>query len=250
MKFFILLCCLLYIPTTFATIVLEEENTVSIASVIGGTSTAQAAQELSDKCRKLDDDLYLVLYSPGGSVSAGRLFIDFVKSLPCKVHTVAIFAASMAYQIVQSLDTRYALPSSTLMSHRAALDGLGGQLPGELLTRLGYYMNMILEVEVATAKRIGIPLQQYQKEIYDELWLSGQQALERNHVDKIEPIRCGESLSGTKDIFMQVMFMGTVKVTISKCPLIVGALNVSKAEAKSEIERFFNPRQVETGYEY
>lgn len=228
-------------------IVLSEDNTVSIDSKIDEHSVAKASQELAKKCDDLGEDLYLTLNSPGGSISAGRKFIDFVKSLPCKVHTISIFAASTAYQIVQNLDIRYALPSSTLMSHRAAIGGLSGKLPGNLITKLNFFIRGSQELDRIAAKRIGIPVEQYKKEIYNELWMSGSQALEKHHIDHIVPVRCDSSLFGTETREVRSLF-GTAKITVSKCPLITGPLKIEKSGKRKAVRQTY--MKMDIGYEF
>lgn len=239
-----------FVPMATATIVLEKSNTVSINSAIDEASVAQASSELQKLCNDHKKDIYLVLYSPGGSVTDGSMFIDFVKALPCKVHTIPLFAASMAYQITQSLGTRYVIPSSILMSHRASLSGISGQLPGELLSRISFYSDMIIELEAKTAKRLGMSLKEYQALIYDELWLTAYKALKGNHADKLEKVRCGKSLMGTKTALYSLGFFGSVEVTVSKCPLIIGPLEISNPEAKDEANKHFNYLNSDTKYEY
>ena len=112
-------------------ILLTDKNTVVLNKSFTGKSVAEVQNKLLELSLKSGQDLYLFLYSPGGSISAGKQLISFAKALPNKVHTVTQFAASMAYITAQHLDTRYVLPSATMMSHRASIGGLGGQVPGE-----------------------------------------------------------------------------------------------------------------------
>lgn len=256
----VILMCLLLIPFSIysKTITLDKTNFVSISSEIDSSSVAIASSELMEKCyASTTKELYLVLNSPGGSVSDGKLFIDFVKGLPCKVHSIALFAASMAYQIFQSLDNRYVIHSSVLMSHRASVQGIGGQIPGELITLVNYLSTMVEELEIKTAERIGISLSQYKKEIYDELWLTHDVALRRNHADESVLVRCSKALSGKTDTEIQTMF-GAVTVTFSNCPLITGPLAIkygsdnikNKKEIDKEIANKFNYTKSRKSYEY
>ncbi|MHA1305455.1 MAG: ATP-dependent Clp protease proteolytic subunit [Candidatus Heimdallarchaeaceae archaeon] len=222
------------------TVTLSANNTVSIIDSINIMSVAKAQQKLMTLCSKSKADKYLVLYTPGGSVSAGRQFIDGIRALPCKVHTITIFAASMGYQIVQNLGTRYILSSGTLMSHRAFLSGLSGQLPGEIQTRIKYYSDYIEQLDFNTAKRLGVTLKDYKRDIYNELWLSGTKAVAAKHADEMVNVVCDDSLIGTK-INTVNTFFGPVKLKVSKCPIIIGPLGIEggRAEVKAIME-FFN----------
>lgn len=87
------------------TIVLTEDNHILFTGPVNDTSVAQAQIKLGELSKKLSDDevIYLVLDTPGGSVSAGNLFIDYAKSLPQKIKPICIFCASMGYHLFQSL---------------------------------------------------------------------------------------------------------------------------------------------------
>lgn len=223
------------------TLVLSNKNTVVLNQAFTFSSVAEVQEKLAKLSATTRDDLFLVLDTPGGSISAGLALIDFANSLPNKVHTVTLFAASMGYITAQSLGKRYIVPSGTLMSHRAFIGGLSGQVPGEATARIKHVLKMVTEISEDMAKRIGIPYKQYMKEIYNELWLTSREAVKRNHADEVIVAKCDKSLSGTYVKKIRTFF-GTYKVTFSKCPLIRGALKVETSNdyIKRFIEDLFN----------
>lgn len=88
--------------------------------------------------------LNMVINSPGGSVTAGFMFINKLKALQARGVVVrcyvAEYAASMAYQIFLQCDERYALNTSFLLWHRArvSLGGMFGQaMTGPMLFDIG-----------------------------------------------------------------------------------------------------------------
>lgn len=206
-------------------ITLSDKNTVTLNERVSSTTVALVQNKLSELADKTSDDLYLILYTPGGSVTAGMQLIDHIKSLKNKVHTITIFAASMGYQIVQNADKRYILPSGNLMSHRPYITGLSGSFPGELNKRLDFYTKMTNILDKQAAKRVGITLNEYKDLIHDEYWVTGVNAVKSKHADEVALARCDKSLQGkyTKTVYT---FFGAFKVTFSKCPLITGALEV------------------------
>ena len=228
--------------TTFAKdIVLTEKTTVALNGEVSAESMALASQELMDKCTAEKPDLFLILNSPGGDVVAGNSFISFVKGLDCKVHTVTMFAASMAYIIAERLDNRYALESSIYMSHRMKM-GMAGQVPGEFVTRYLFYKSIGDEINKKIADRVGISVDEYVKQTYDELWLTGQQAVDKNHADKLVTVSCDNTLKGQKSQVFNTFF-GPVTVVFSKCPLIGDPLEI-KLGSKKAIEQFMVPFKV------
>ena len=221
---------LLLLPTlAFAnlnTIELTDKNTISFNEAFDAMSVAEKQVELFElAATSPENDIYLVMYSPGGSVSAGSLFIDTAKALGKNIHTITIFSASMGYHTVQGLGKRYILPSGVLMSHRAYASGLQGQFPGELNKRVNLLMKSTEELDKIAAARVGLKLDEYKSAIHDELWLTGQDAVNKGHADEVIQAKCDESLSGTyfKKFYT---FFGPVDVEYSKCPLIVGPVSI------------------------
>jgi ATP-dependent Clp protease protease subunit len=206
-------------------IVLTSKNTVVMNESFNGSSVARVQNRLLNLSIKSGQDLYLFLYSPGGSITAGKQLIAFTKSLPNKVHTITQFAASMAYITAQHLDKRYILPSGTMMSHRASIGGLGGQVPGEANTRLGYIQSIVDEIFTSTASRVGMSHKNYVQLVYDELWLTADKAVEGNHADAVINARCDDSLKGVRYQTVRTLF-GNFRVSFSRCPLITGPVSI------------------------
>lgn len=211
---------------TDSSVTLTEDNHVVFSGQVDDESVALAQVKLGEISSKLDKSevIYLVIDSPGGSVSAGNRFVDFGNSLPQKIVPICLFCASMGYHMFQSFSDRLVYESSELMSHRASLGGLGGQVPGELITRLQNIQRILNNMDAKVAKRLGVTTEAYQKSIYDELWLDGASAVRAKHADRIAKIKCSKELvSETKSEVIRTMF-GPVDVTYSKCPLITGFL--------------------------
>jgi ATP-dependent protease ClpP protease subunit len=233
MKLFLCLGLMLVSTLGFSkSIVLTEKNSISFNNQFTGGFVAQKQLEASSKCYASEgSDIYVVLYTPGGSVSAGQLFFDTLNALPCNFHTITIFAASMGYQTVQNLGKRYILPSGILMSHRASIRGLSGEIGGELNQLLKLLQDNIRELNTIASDRIGISLEKYESLIADELWLTGSQAVKDNHADEIVSVRCDKNFSGS---YIQKFrsFFGILDVEFAKCPLITSPLSVRSANSQ------------------
>ena len=237
-----LLTLMLLLPTlalaNLKTIKLTDKNTISFNEDFNAMSVAAKQSELFKlAANSQEEDLYLVMYTPGGSVSAGSLFINTANALGKNIHTITIFSASMGYHTVQGLGKRYILPSGVLMSHRAFVSGLQGQFPGELNQRIEMLMKSTDELDKIAAHRVGLKLGEYKSIIHDELWLTGADAVKRGHADEVVQAVCGESLSGTyQKIFFT--FFGPVDVEFSNCPLIVGPISIQGTnEAVMEVKK-------------
>lgn len=214
------------IPSQIETIILTQDNTAYLNQPFNAQSVAEVQDKLSQLAANTTDDLYLVLYTPGGSISAGNSLIDFVNSLDNKVHTITLFAASMGYITAQSLGKRYIVPSGILMSHRASVSGVSGQIPGEALSRLKHISSMVEELSKKVANRVNMSYDDYMKLIYDEAWLTAKEAVAGNHADKIVNVKCDRSLNGTYNKNVRTIF-GNVNVEFSNCPLIRSPITVN-----------------------
>jgi ATP-dependent protease ClpP protease subunit len=217
--------------TSHATILnLNDQNTVVFDQDFNDTSVAVAANEIMKRCTP-GKSIYLFLDTPGGSVTAGLNFADFVNGLPCKVHTITLFAASMGYITAQLLGNRYILPSGILMSHKASLQ-MGGEFPGSFQKRMALYENMLFDVDSRVASRLGVSVKKYQADIENELWLTANAAMDGNHADKIVLVRCDKSLQGERKITVRTFF-GNATVYKSACPMVPGILRVSASSSKA-----------------
>lgn len=226
MKF--ILSFLLLMNISFAkTITLKKENTIGFNRAFRGPYVASKQVEAMQKClSNIGSDIYLVLYTPGGSISAGQLLFDTLNALPCKFHTLTIFAASMGYQTVQNLGNRYILPSGILMSHRASVSGLSGEIGGELDQLMKLIRQSVKELNQTASKRVGLSLSDYENAISDELWLTANQAVKQNHADEVVNAVCDKNLTGTYKEAINT-FIGTLYIEFSECPLVVAPVSIS-----------------------
>lgn len=233
LKNLLLATCLFMGASAFAgdTIVLTKDNVITVNDAIFEDTVASVinkAKELDSRI-KSSDPIYLVLNTPGGSIDAGLEMIENLQSLRRPVHTISIFSASMGFQTVQGLGSRYVLKNGTLMSHRAT-GGFSGQLPGSLGTRYFYYLKRVLRLDANTVKRSKgkLTAQSYARLIADEYWCDGQDCVNQGVADAVVNAQCDKSLAGTSEkSLLQDLYMGhtvEVKAEYDNCPLNTNAL--------------------------
>lgn len=208
-------------------ILLTERNSVIFNQAFTSDYVAKKQLEVISKNNLIPrkDPIYIVLDTPGGSVTAGLAFIDTVRSLKRPVHTITIFAASMGYQVVQELGTRFITPSGTLMSHRGAVSGMSGQIPGELNSRLGFIMRLLDEMNYRAAHRVKMSVAEYKEAIINELWTSGHHAVSTKHADAVADVKCDKKLAEGTNTQEFITIFGNLKVVYSNCPLISGPIS-------------------------
>lgn len=221
------------------TIVLNEANTVSLNVAIDSNSASETQLQLMKKASHLPSSapLYLILNSPGGSIVDGEKIIETAQGLPNPIHTISIFSASMSFIISQYLDRRLIVESGTMMSHRAYAEGIGGQIPGNLVTRTLGLLSAITQMDTAVAKRVGMAVTNYQEMIRDEAWLRGQEAVNYHFADEVVRIQCDRSLSGPGP--EQIVDLGLFKVVVRwhLCPLITRPFSVAMSDELTEEQR-------------
>lgn len=198
-------------------------NVVYINGPIDANSMVQAKKALFTQTFKRGSSpykIYIVLNSPGGSISAGESFIRYAKSFK-NIETVTIFAASMAHAIVQALPgKRYAVEDAILMAHRAKVS-LSGQInDGELESRLRMIKAMVTSMEIRNANRIGVSLLTYKSKVVNEWWTYGEESVKQNIVDQLVLTSCTPELAKKEITIYKRSFFGTTKIKSSACPLL------------------------------
>jgi ATP-dependent protease ClpP protease subunit len=228
---------------------LNSDNSIKFDQAFTAKYVAEKQIEATKLCRKnLGSQIYISLYTPGGSISAGRRYFDTLKALPCKFNTITIFAASMGYQAVQQLNKRFMIPSGTLMSHRASIGGLSGEVYGEADSVLRNIKDTVDELDQDAADRVGITLEKYKKDISDELWLTGKKALATNHIDELVFVKCHKSLLTTREQTVEVMF-GSFTATFSNCPLVIGPVESNNKDELIKLKKYYNDLSVSIYWE-
>jgi ATP-dependent protease ClpP protease subunit len=202
-------------------IILSTKNTVTFRDVVDGDSVTKAQVDLMQLIKQRGSanyPLYLVLDSPGGSVEAGLSFIDFAKNIN-NLHTVSIFAASMAAGIVEALPgKRYITSTGILMFHRASGSFEGYFETGEIESQLKLWKEIVLSMETTNANRLQIPIEEYKTKAMVEWWMYGQSAVKEKGVDEVANLVCTNELIDDEETISTGGIFGRA-LTFSKCPL-------------------------------
>lgn len=207
-------------------IVFTDKNSTSFNDIFYSKSVNRVMNEL----RRLDslenmekEPIYLVMNSGGGGIYPGLEFINLTKGLKRKVITVSHYAASMAFETVQSLGERYLLSNGILMSHKAK-GFVFGEYPGQLDNRLAMHKRIVDLMEQVAVNRTNKKhnLKSYRELIENEFWCVDVDCIKEGFADKIISARCDESLNGKYSIKYTFLYEGRQVDIIdwySKCPL-------------------------------
>ncbi|MDB4725828.1 ATP-dependent Clp protease proteolytic subunit [bacterium] len=214
-------------------VVLSSNNSIVLQDYFYTQSVVKLKQKLIKLDNRLKDGekIYLVLDSGGGSIVAGFELINLAQGLKHEVVTITIWSASMAFQTVQALGSRYILKNGVLMSHKAR-GGFYGQFPdAEAETRMSFWKGRINTADQEIADRAGMTVEEYKKLYEYEYWCEGKACVDKNFADAVITASCDKTLEGTKDIVEYKEWFWDQGILLkwhaiqSKCPLNVGALD-------------------------
>lgn len=131
-----------------------------------------------------NEDIYLYINSPGGSITAGLSIYDTMNFINSNVCTIGIgMCASMAAFLLSSGSIRYALPNTEVMIHQP-LGGAQGQA-----TDIKIAAERIIKLKEKLNKILAKNTKQTIKKIYEDTerdnFLSAEEALNYGLIDKI-----------------------------------------------------------------
>ena len=128
----------------------------------------------------------LYINSPGGSVYDGLAIIDTINYIAPDVETIGIgLQASMGAMLLSSgaKGHRYCLPNSRIMIHQPSSGTEGKITDQEIMLREGVFLKKRL-AEIF-AKNTGKKLEQVEKDMDRDHWMSAEEALSYGIIDKI-----------------------------------------------------------------
>jgi ATP-dependent Clp protease protease subunit len=232
-------------------IVLSKNNIIVLNTEVNGESVSSVisqARALQTASFQKDKPLYLFLNTPGGDIQTGLELIEALKGMKRPTNTVILFAASMGFQIAQNLGERLIVRNGVLMSHRASgqfTGSFGGKPGSQMDKRYGFWLSRLQELDEQTVKRTKgkQTLKSYQDSYADELWLTGQQAIDGGYADRIVNVRCDHDLSGTT--IHSVSFMGLkLAYELDNCPLNTSPMNI-KVLVPEDKQQLYTQKQID-----
>lgn len=212
---------------------LNQDNTVFLKDMVEDDSITDVMADLSKRETNSEPVLYLVLDTPGGYVDSGLNLIHFLKGFKKPVKTITLFAASMGFQIAEgNPGDRLIVDTGTLMSHPMS-GGEGGQFGvGMSIENRTKAINETIKTmdQGVVARTNGKQtLESYQKAYDNELWTTGQNAVELGYADSVVDISCGNELLATNVVVDTREYIGgsyalDIKYEYSRCPLMLSIL--------------------------
>lgn len=237
---------------TAETLYLNNDNNINMRGEINGDSINKLQMELAEKVQKrgkANYPIYISIDSGGGAIDAGISFIEYAKTIN-NLHTITLFGASMASGIQQALPgKRYVLGTSITMYHRAS-GGFQGQFAdGEVESRLNMAKELVGILENQNAYRLKMSLANYKQLTKDEYWIvGGQSHMLKNAADEVVSISCSNELISSHSIENFQVFIFTISMKFSACPLFRSGSIVKGEEAYLQNKAAFNKKMTGVYY--
>lgn len=144
------------------------------------------AQLLYLESENADKDIHLYINSPGGVVTAGLSIYDTMQFINCDVNTICVGqAASMGSLLLAggTAGKRFALPHSRIMVHQPSA-GYQGQA-----TDIDIHAREVLEMKrrlnEIMSKHTGQPVEQIEKDLERDNFMSADSAVEYGLIDTV-----------------------------------------------------------------
>ncbi|MDO4547516.1 MAG: ATP-dependent Clp endopeptidase proteolytic subunit ClpP [Clostridia bacterium] len=148
------------------------------------------AQMLFLEMEDPDADIMLYINSPGGVITSGMAIYDTMKYLKCEVSTVCIgMAASMGAFLLAAgaKGKRKALPNAEIMIHQPS-GGAKGQAT-DILIQAEQILKIKKKMNIELAKNTGMSIEQIEKDVERDHFLTAEEAMKYGIIDEIIPPR-------------------------------------------------------------
>lgn len=168
-------------------ILFMQNRMVFIDDVIDDSLASNIIKQLIYLASVSNEDIIMVINSPGGSVTAGMAIYDTMSGISCDVSTVCLgLAASMGAFLLAAgtKGKRYATPNSEVMIHQV-MGGASGQAVDVQIAarRIGQKKDNLNNL---LASFTGQPLERIQIDTDRDYFMTTQEAIEYGMIDGVK----------------------------------------------------------------
>lgn len=164
---------------------LYDNRVLYLRGAIEETKADEIVAQLLALGAESDEDITLVINSPGGVITGMFAIYDVMRLINAKVNTVCVglAASAGAFLLATATGTRSATPNARIMIHQP-LGGARGQATDIKIQaeQIAYARNQLNQI---LAARTGKDLAQVAKDTDRDFWLSSQEALEYGLIDQV-----------------------------------------------------------------
>jgi ATP-dependent Clp protease protease subunit len=152
------------------------------------TSSIIVAQLLFLESDNPDADIYFYINSPGGSITAGMAIYDTIQYIKPDVSTICLgIAASMGSFLLASgtKGKRFALPNSEILIHQPSVHGGFQGQATDIKIHADWLLRTKSKLNKIYSEKTGKPLEQIEKDMERDYFMSAQEAMSYGIIDKI-----------------------------------------------------------------
>ena len=136
-----------------------------------------------------DQEIWMYIQSPGGSVLAGNSIYDVMQTIKPDINTVAVgYACSMGSFLLAagSKGKRFSLPSSRIMIHEVS-SGIGQTTATDMRIQMDEVLELRDDLNMKLAYHCGKTKKQIEEDTKWDKWMSAKEAKEYGLIDDIIP---------------------------------------------------------------
>jgi len=157
---------------------------VNLSGAINTKSINKAVKAVLEWDGQSHDPIWLMIDSFGGSVDAGFILIDVIRSIDSPVYAVVTSKAySMGAIITAYCQKRYILKHGTMMFHEASYGALGED--PTIRSRMEFNQAYLDRIHHELAQIMKMDYAKYRQRIRDAWWVSSEEAVEAHMVDAV-----------------------------------------------------------------
>lgn len=163
-----------------------KERKLKIIGEIDSAMAGRLIDQMDYLDARGDEDIQIMINSPGGSVSDGLMIYDTIKRVHCDVSTIASGLAASMGAILLAAGTpgkRFATPNTWIMIHQP-MGGVQGQA-----TDISRAADHIQHVKKRLARILSQECHKTEDEMLSDMerdhWLTGAEALDYGIIDKM-----------------------------------------------------------------
>ena len=164
-----------------------KERKVKLIGEINAETARSIVSQLEYLDGKGDDDIHLIINSPGGTVSDGMMIYDAIKyGIHCDVRTVSTGVAASMGAFLLAAGTkgkRYAMPNAEVMIHQP-LGGVQGQAT-DISRAADHIQNVKNRLASILATECGKKVEDVLHDMERDHWLTSAEALKYGIIDGI-----------------------------------------------------------------
>ena len=166
---------------------LLETRTILLFGEINMKVAERISQQLLLLAADSDDDIKIVLNSPGGHVESGDTIFDMIRFVKPKVKIIGtgwVASAGALIYVAADKENRVCLPNTRFLLHQP-MGGTGIRQASDIAIEAEEIIKMRRRLNETFAEQTGQPIERVERDTERNFWLSAQQAIEYGLVDKI-----------------------------------------------------------------